>query len=108
MRISDWSSDVCSSDLTRLDASRRVAVARAVAGKARHVAADQIDARDLRPVAVRVGGLLYANPEGHPHIRFKYCESLRPEMTATPGRSEERRVGKEGVRPVRSRGSPFH
>src|SRR3546814_12659947 len=28
--------------------------------------------------------------------------------TVTPGRSEERRVGKEGVGTCRSRGSPYH
>src|SRR3546814_18403817 len=80
MRISDWSSDVCSSDLNgrRIDAHRRAmcqqkadqAIERPVRTIGRHVviAAEQRDAK----------------------------------------RSEERRVGKECVSTCRSRWSPYH
>src|SRR3546814_15046356 len=92
MRISDWSSDVCSSDLL---AVRRIDVAaldiEAVeAQQRRYLAAgfafDQDD-DSLVGVAVDVGVPLFlANDE----------------------RSEERRVGKECVCKCRSRWSPYH
>src|SRR3546814_9655439 len=69
MRISDWSSDVCSSDLNPLVAAAgRVTVAEVE---------DMVDALD-------------------------------PDDVVTPGRSEERRVGKECVSTCRSRWSPYH
>src|SRR3546814_9477604 len=45
MRISDWSSDVCSSDLAALD--------HAAEGRLRHVeAATEVDAHDIVPIVV--------------------------------------------------------
>src|SRR3546814_15826573 len=96
MRISDWSSDVCSSDLkygprsswvriscgvpraaiamsTRFSRSRRVASGTEEVGRA----------RDMGAVS-------------------KFVEEL------CDYRSEERRVGKECVRTCRSRWSPYH
>src|SRR3546814_12357362 len=105
MRISDWSSDVCSSDLKRLAAhdhrlrrhERRnalnVAVFLGVAGNrapmtqyllgrnTRHI---QLDMRQNRQHAIPYLGL------------------------ETIHRSEERRVGKECVSTCRSRWSPYH
>src|SRR3546814_5728400 len=92
MRISDWSSDVCSSDLraAALDVlffdADDLQVTPPVAGFVRgptpaHAAADDED--------VRI----------HEH-GFSACEEAH--------RSEERRVGKECVSTCRSRGSPYH
>src|SRR3546814_8145360 len=95
MRISDWSSDVCSSDLIADDgfesAENRIerraqAINREIAGKHRAIRAEQIN--DL--------------PD-YPFIGF-HC----PGNAAHTNRSEERRVGKECVSTCRSRWSPYH
>src|SRR3546814_8690042 len=85
MRISDWSSDVCSSDLNLLDdddrRARRAFGARAIRGEI----ALAVQRRDRQHL-------------GHPcapRIRRSW-------------RSEERRVGKECVSTCRSRWSPYH
>src|SRR3546814_11895315 len=85
MRISDWSSDVCSSDLLLLRAF------------------------SLRPRA-EIEALEAAVAE-HPERR-EAQRVLAHELTAlvhgTDARSEERRVGKECVSTCRSRWSPYH
>src|SRR3546814_5518162 len=83
MRISDWSSDVCSSDLTR-----RVRGA----GRTLELEKGGSEPRTLTDRAKREGRA----------IRYLYGRQARPE------RSEERRVGKECVSTCRSRGAPYH
>src|SRR3546814_3861019 len=80
MRISDWSSDVCSSDLTTLRVAVMDDTSRA--------------ANDTERAAMR--GLLQ--------------EALDAGAfgVSTGTRSEERRVGKECVSTCRSRWSPYH
>src|SRR3546814_2852178 len=85
MRISDWSSDVCSSDL--FDRGGAVEVS-SVAPPNSNVFL-HLDGR------LAVQGR--ADAEGH------YDASL-----PASGRSEERRVGKECVSTCRSRRSPYH
>src|SRR3546814_11398571 len=104
MRISDWSSDVCSSDLQR-DVERRGSRLRIVEEQLEEVAhaiEEQTIARALlqRPIlrhhrrrgrrGVAVRG--FRSGGGHPPLL----------------RSEERRVGKECVSTCRSRWSPYH
>src|SRR3546814_5364358 len=79
MRISDWSSDVCSSDLRRVVRRQRRRQPAAAAGVLR-------DAR--RDPARQAGGQRAVQPAGH--------------------RLEERRVGKECVSTCRSRWTPYH
>src|SRR3546814_5183756 len=84
MRISDWSSDVCSSDL------RIILI---------EIAAQVI----LACVTVRSLGL----------CPYSICHRLRDSVFVSLGlrpldRSEERRVGKECVSTCRSRWSPYH
>src|SRR3546814_1762890 len=86
MRISDWSSDVCSSDLASDDAT--VVLLDDHHGGPRRHAVDEV-----RPARRRVG-------EG----RF----SLEARIGLGAVRSEERRVGKECVSTCRSRWSPYH
>src|SRR3546814_1700446 len=86
MRISDWSSDVCSSDL---DPGGDKQIEDGADGKA----ADQAD----RHVALRVLGLF---GRGRNRVEAHISEEDR--------RSEERRVGKECVSKCRSRWSPYH
>src|SRR3546814_13925403 len=90
MRISDWSSDVCSSDLDRAEQFGRGRAAR------RHAEQDQAhDRRDgERGDAVR----LDRDREG----------DLLERALVVGFRSEERRVGKECVSTCRSRWSPYH
>src|SRR3546814_14271257 len=78
MRISDWSSDVCSSDLSE-DRRRSAFFA-------------QIDLVDLERRTL-----------AHRHIAEFADEARR-----RPIRSEERRVGKECVSKCRSRWSPYN
>src|SRR3546814_7427117 len=90
MRISDWSSDVCSSDLAAQHLEELFEPGLGVAGDD-VVHAEQVAGLEV----VRVGG------DG----RF---ERLRWRGAFEHGRSEERRVGKECVSTVRSRWSPYH
>src|SRR3546814_12082293 len=76
MRISDWSSDVCSSDLMRTP------IAYALAWPDRM-------------------------PAPTPRLDLAGLASLSFEAPDPARRSEERRVGKECVRPCRSRWSPY-
>src|SRR3546814_11161811 len=132
MRISDWSSDVCSSDL------------RVVAGLGEVQRILMVERDDLEHTRDRVAqiahtqshlGLLltdqvatidfYDEPSVQmpPALLLRVARSLEtgadlveaglvgyeadPEESAGL-RSEERRVGKEGVSTCRSRGSPYH
>src|SRR3546814_17995870 len=83
MRISDWSSDVCSSDLVGRHGDR---------GRAEQAALSP--AFFTRHTARRAGG---TGPDAEP-----------PRHQRLVCRSEERRVGKECVSTCRSRWSPDH
>src|SRR3546814_3659787 len=94
MRISDWSSDVCSSDLAEdeLMVICQIETASGVASIAEIAAVDGVDCLfigpwDLSADLGRLGGF------DDPKVRE---------------RSEERRVGKECVSTCRYRWSPYH
>src|SRR3546814_5906003 len=84
MRISDWSSDVCSSDLLRQNG-------------------DTVARRD----AVQAGGDADAHAAGRVLGRKPRDLQLLEQHAAALLRSEERRVGKECVSTCRSRWSPY-
>src|SRR3546814_8741001 len=88
MRISDWSSDVCSSDLRPGGLDRGLV--------------DAFDHRDpsRRFVRLRADGFFPRRHAGRPVVRG---QQVRAEH-----RSEERRVGKECVSTCRSRWSPYN
>src|SRR3546814_12119720 len=89
MRISDWSSDVCSSDL-----SRGGIISSCIIG----AAALALVARVL---VLQRGGIVVEHQA--------LLASQRDEAAALgAARSEERRVGKECVSTCRSRWSPYH
>src|SRR3546814_1328899 len=101
MRISDWSSDVCSSDLI-LDVVERTAthcfMPLTVGGGVRKIQ----DIRNLLNAGadkVAINTAAVGNPD--------FVREARG-AEAVPPRSEERRVGKECVSTCRSRWSPYH
>src|SRR3546814_15614797 len=120
MRISDWSSDVCSSDLTcalvglpllyALDSSvLAVLVAAAFTG---WVGAQPDARREPLMVLLAFASLV-------PHVVAAWRENPHPwrsswllgwllPLCLIALRSEERRVGKECVSTCRSRWSPYH
>src|SRR3546814_5924521 len=86
MRISDWSSDVCSSDL--------------------HVASvDQNPVGSRKPLDPGVTEAFVLDPLGE---FLRHCPDLPGRTPRGDHRSEERRVGKECVSTCRSRWSPYH
>src|SRR3546814_16173740 len=100
MRISDWSSDVCSSDLS-IGGNSFAAIK--AASQLQQECSDKISVVDV-----------FKNPTIHSLARMIELErghntniSLIPIQT-TGKRSEERRVGKECVSTCRSRWTPYH
>src|SRR3546814_17060398 len=87
MRISDWSSDVCSSDLVLLA---------------------EISGSDTYVHLSSDIGDLVAKVVGVHHFTLGAAQTLYFAPSAVFVRSEERRVGKECVSTGRSRWSPYH
>src|SRR3546814_16518459 len=104
MRISDWSSDVCSSDLGALFGLLHAAFS-VTLGVSQHVTGIGITllAASLSYFAFR---MLLPNVTTPPKIE-PFRPYPIPGLSEIP-RSEERRVGKECVSTCRSRGSPTH
>src|SRR3546814_4407296 len=91
MRISDWSSDVCSSDLLELGVGQQdPALGRVVGGEA---------VQPQGRVAHRLGQLGAA--QAHRGVEVDV-------LVVVADRSEERRVGNECVSTCRYRWSPYH
>src|SRR3546814_12109704 len=106
MRISDWSSDVCSSDLVFL---QDVTIAR----RGRHILQEYtVDPLNF----LQAAQLMTPSPETLPNTMtiaetvryFQETARHRSVPVVDADRSEERRVGKECVRTCRSRWSPAH
>src|SRR3546814_18641513 len=99
MRISDWSSDVCSSDLRNMNPI----------SDRNQVNVYDFRARDVDTFAYTHPDMLILFSAGNLGNTFLHNDNT----VATPGtsknaRSEERRVGKECVSTCRSRWSPYH
>src|SRR3546814_16460146 len=104
MRISDWSSDVCSSDLTS-----QWGITTASAQGRRYAMGDTTDG--WRPAAPWGTMALFLSTYVNridKKGRVSVPESFRAALEASGSSSEERRVGQEGVSKCRYRGSPFH
>src|SRR3546814_13798973 len=106
MRISDWSSDVCSSDL-RVWMSHGDSVTAAPAGF------DVLASTDVTPVAAfedlerKLAGVQWHPEVMHSEHGQATLEHFLHDIAGCR-RSEERRVGKERVSTCRSRGEPDH
>src|SRR3546814_1781659 len=96
MRISDWSSDVCSSDLySRVDVGNRIARLERIA---------PFFASDAHDAAERLGDQIESA-----FVGIRACAPVAGDGAINQAwRSEERRVGKECVSTCRSRWSPYH
>src|SRR3546814_11385409 len=101
MRISDWSSDVCSSDLV---AKLRKEVAAALRT---HVEQAPYRIDQIAGAVILAGFLLHVEQFAAPEVADRAVGILAEDVIHR-FRSEGRRVGKECVSTCRSRGSPCH
>src|SRR3546814_11867649 len=112
MRISDWSSDVCSSDLATARAMTAFYQMLLAGGRLNGV-------RLLSPRMVEWVTRNHTGDRPDDNFGMPMHRGLGPHVRGTPptirglgpiagprARSEERRVGQEGVRTGRSRGAP--
>src|SRR3546814_17467136 len=126
MRISDWSSDVCSSDLVWDQAVRHWRTLHTDPGAAfDHIV--EIDARQVAPqvtwgtspeMVLSVDARVPDPDKEKDDVRRGGMERALQYMGLKPNtplvdikldrRSEERRVGKGGVSTCNTRGSPYH
>src|SRR3546814_14858013 len=97
MRISDWSSDVCSSDLDLFGLTQRHLADLRVEDRVRRLAGQVEDDFDILP----------ARMKDFQHILIA-DEQVEQRLQVDARRSEERRVGKECVSTCRYRWSPYH
>src|SRR3546814_16111503 len=108
MRISDWSSDVCSSDLQETDPATELAIVieQARAAAAGEVAPDAaLKRRFIQALARMICDAMH--PEsGDPAFQAIVLRH-RSIQVREYARSEERRVGKEWIRSGRFRGAPY-
>src|SRR3546814_12539790 len=93
MRISDWSSDVCSSDLVQVDPTTDTVILRATLPNSQRLL-----------VAGQFVGVIVERAQSQQALVIPQAAIVVDQA----GRSEERRVGKECVSTCRSRWSPYH
>src|SRR3546814_15358369 len=107
MRISDWSSDVCSSDLGKeketSEKDLTAALKATAAVFASLGASDALIALPLNAAAERDAAWTINS-----YILNARDAAYRFDSLKSKKRSEERRLGKECVRTCRSRWSPYH
>src|SRR3546814_20261515 len=117
MRISDWSSDVCSSDLKEqnLPFPAQNLIESPAKNETEHIQL-HVNVVEMRRTLVKLGDLHLDDAGDCAAKRFasaaddlrliSLCVDLDPQLGLD--RSEERRVGKECVSTCSARGSPAH
>src|SRR3546814_3408398 len=121
MRISDWSSDVCSSDLYRIDLDHLIYNRHNGRIEAEMLTWEQENAAPIGTyddeLHGKIGAFLWDSNKGRNKATLADLTSKgqqKPGIVSLDGviidgnRSEERRVGKECVSTCRSRWSPYH
>src|SRR3546814_15230523 len=112
MRISDWSSDVCSSDLLALSHGDNEEALTAVAKWMVEATVRWCTVLENRPeIVIRRDIESHTSQLRDKRVLLFGCGALGSaiaECALRAGRSEERRVGKECVSTCRSRWSPYH
>src|SRR3546814_19221755 len=113
MRISDWSSDVCSSDLLEVDFVSFASLVDSLGGitiEFPNPAYDRNSGLDVQ----QAGPVTLDGPQALAYVRSRHLVEVfdgqdRPDATAALARSsEDRRVGQECVGTCRSRGQPLN
>src|SRR3546814_13389124 len=104
MRISDWSSDVCSSDLAVVGGEVDDEVAAIARRHGKDVGAGLADQNIVARAAVQRLGAAAAGD----NVVEAVADGLATAAGHRQVRSEERRVGKECVSTCRSRWSPYN
>src|SRR3546814_14862178 len=103
MRISDWSSDVCSSDLKDIVNLAKRTLGFDLSPKSGPAAASiAFESRNARMLVLDHAGNCSEGPVGD------VPGDCAAKLTRCQTRSDERRVGKECVSTCRSRWSPYH
>src|SRR3546814_17522710 len=113
MRISDWSSDVCSSDLTDVESTHRKLRAwltDGLGGNDTHgfAAVDQVAPAQIAAIAMRAQTMTRFAGQRRTYLDLVDADAIDELDQIFVQRAEERRVGKECVRTCRSRWSPYH
>src|SRR3546814_12095914 len=105
MRISDWSSDVCSSDLDGKGKGEAAEQPERSAISFRNDPIGEGFAINAAELALQFWPVPARRVRNHGICRIADGKALRDSAMA---RSEERRVGKEGVSTCSSRWAPYH
>src|SRR3546814_16000248 len=118
MRISDWSSDVCSSDLLAVAANGAapattvlvpsVNTGRPFPQTAKHSFTVWTDYHVTPAISIGGGAFYMSRVYGGFQDNRTATQDTSGVITVNHARSEERRVGKECVSQCRSRWSPYH
>src|SRR3546814_15560500 len=108
MRISDWSSDVCSSDLDDKPPEQEKLPQAGHGEGAEHADPDETQSDQRNATHPEMIDEHRRKRSDQPEQREAHREGGRDIGDAPAERSEERRVGKEGVSTCRSRWSPYH
>src|SRR3546814_17720523 len=106
MRISDWSSDVCSSDLDDDHAPPSPAAYLRTSDEDPSEAYERMDSEDHQLRLLREG-MSRLDDRSRDIVKRRWLDDDN-KVTLQELRAEERRVGKEGVSTCQSRGWPYH
>src|SRR3546814_16771546 len=110
MRISDWSSDVCSSDLIELRCDLRDIAVTVIVGSIDSQQPHTLFIGRFERITVNNSRIINENGSrlALPPLQLIEQTSERENRKDWQRRSEERRVGQECVSTCRSRWSPYH
>src|SRR3546814_16921515 len=106
MRISDWSSDVCSSDLSLQETL--ILCTDTLCQFRDHCSPDVLGPFSLTFSFSRLARLTRVRQAQSSTTPRRMGNNGQPTISSPHNRSEERRVGKECVSTCRSRWSPYH